>query len=55
MVARINYPRFSKATEFDVDEVIDKLTASAKKFNTDKVKLEDVAKAGGGGGPADEG
>ena len=54
VVARINYIRFSKATEFDWDEVIDKLTASAKKFNVEKVKQEDVAKAGGGGAPADE-
>jgi ParB family chromosome partitioning protein len=55
VVARINYIRFSKATEFDFDEVIDKLTASARKFNVEKVKQEDVAKAGGGGGaPADD-
>jgi ParB family chromosome partitioning protein len=53
VVARINYIRFSKATEFDFDEVIDKLTASARKFNGEKVKQEDVAKAGGGA-PADE-
>ena len=54
VVARINYIRFSKATEFDFDEVLDKVTASAKKFNVEKVKQEDVAKAGGGGAPADE-
>lgn len=54
VVARINYIRFSKATEFDFDEVIDKITGSAKKFNVEKVKQEDVAKAGGGGAPADE-
>ena len=54
VVARINYIRFSKATEFDFDEVIDKLTASARKFNVEKVKQEDVAKAGGGGAPADD-
>jgi ParB family chromosome partitioning protein len=53
VVARINPIRFSKATEFDFDEVIDKMTASARKFNTEKVKQEDVAKAGGGA-PADE-
>jgi ParB family transcriptional regulator, chromosome partitioning protein len=52
VVARINYIRFSKATEFDFDEVLDKLIASARKFNVDKVKQEDVAKAGGG--PVDE-
>jgi ParB family chromosome partitioning protein len=54
VVARINHIRFSKATEFDFDEVIDKMTASARKFNTEKVKQEDVAKAGGGGAPPDE-
>ena len=54
VVARINPIRFSKATEFDFDEVIDKMTASARKFNVEKVKQEDVAKAGGGGAPVDE-
>ena len=49
VVARVNPIRFSKSTEFDFDEVIDKMTASAKKFNVEKVKQEDVAKAGGGG------
>ena len=54
VVARINPIRFSKSTEFDFDEVIDKMTASARKFNVEKVKQEDVAKAGGGGGAPDE-
>jgi ParB family chromosome partitioning protein len=54
VVARINPIRFSKATEFDFDEIIDKMTASAKKFNVEKVKQEDVAKAGGGGAPDEE-
>jgi ParB family chromosome partitioning protein len=54
VVARINHIRFSKATEFDFDEVIDKMTASARKFNTEKVKQEDVAKAGGGAPPDEE-
>jgi ParB family chromosome partitioning protein len=54
VVARVNHIRFSKATEFDFDEVIDKMTASAKKFNVEKVKQEDVAKAGGGGAPTDD-
>jgi ParB family transcriptional regulator, chromosome partitioning protein len=48
VVARINPVRFSKSTEFDFDEVIDKMTASAKKFNVDKVRQEDVVRAGGG-------
>jgi len=54
VVARINPIRFSKSTEFDFDEVIDKMTASAKKFNVDKIKQEDVAKAGGGASPDDD-
>lgn len=54
VVARVNPIRFSKSTEFDFDEVIDKMLATTKKFNVDKVKQEDVAKAGGGGAPLDE-
>ena len=52
VVARINPIRFSKSTEFDFDEVIDKMTASARKFNVEKVRQEDVVRAGGG--PPDE-
>ena len=54
VVARINPIRFSKATEFDFDEVRGKMIASAKKFNVDRVKQEDVAKAGGGAPPEDD-
>lgn len=54
VVARINPIRFSKSTEFDFDEVIDKMTAAAKKFNVEKIRQEDVAKAGGGPPPEDE-
>ena len=54
VVARINPIRFSKSTEFDFDEVIDKMTASARKFNVDKIKQEDVAKAGGGPPPDED-
>jgi ParB family chromosome partitioning protein len=52
VVARVNYTRFSKATTFDFDETLDKIVASAQKFNADRVKQEDVARAGGG--PPDE-
>jgi ParB family transcriptional regulator, chromosome partitioning protein len=48
VVSRVNYTRFSKATSFDFDEALDKIIASAQKFNVDRVKQEDVAKAGGG-------
>jgi ParB family transcriptional regulator, chromosome partitioning protein len=52
VVSRVNYTRFSKATSFDFDEALDKIIASAAKFNVDRVKQEDVAKSGGG--PPDE-
>ena len=48
----MNYTRFSKAESFDFDETLDKIIASAQKFNADRVKQEDVAKSGGG--PPDE-
>ena len=54
VVARVNYTRFSKATSFDYDEALDKIIASAAKFNVDRIKQEDVAKAGGGGAPEEE-
>jgi ParB family chromosome partitioning protein len=47
VVARVNFTRFSKATSFDFDEALDRIIASAGKFNVDRVKQEDVAKAGG--------
>jgi ParB family chromosome partitioning protein len=48
VVSRVNYTRFSKATSFDFDETLDKIIASAQKFNVDRIKQEDVAKSGGG-------
>src|SRR6185312_15761132 len=47
VVARVNYTRFSKATSFDYDEAVDRIIASAQKFNVDRVKQEDVVKVGG--------
>ena len=47
VVARVNPIRFSKSTEFDFYEVIDRMIASASKFNIARVKQEDVAKVGG--------
>jgi ParB family chromosome partitioning protein len=52
VVSRVNYTRFSKAAVIDFDEAFDRITASAAKFNTDRVKQEDVARSGGG--PPDE-
>jgi ParB family chromosome partitioning protein len=53
VVARINPIRFSKATSFDFDEVLEKMTASAGKFNIDKVKPEEVTRASGPPGDDD--
>jgi len=50
VVSRVNFTRFSKATSFDFDETLDKIVASAAKFNVDRVKQEDVARSGGGPG-----
>jgi ParB family transcriptional regulator, chromosome partitioning protein len=47
VVARVNPIRFSKGTEFDFDDVIGKMAASAKRFNVDKVRQEDLARTGG--------
>jgi ParB family chromosome partitioning protein len=47
IVARVNYTRFSTATSFDFDEALDRIVASAAKFNAERVKQEDLAKAGG--------
>jgi ParB family chromosome partitioning protein len=48
VVSRVNYTRFSKATSFDFDEALDKIIASAAKFNVDRIRQEDVAKSSGG-------
>jgi ParB family chromosome partitioning protein len=52
VVARVNPIRFSKSTEFDLDAVLDKMLANAAKFNVDRVRPQDVARAGGP--PAEE-
>jgi ParB family chromosome partitioning protein len=54
VVARVNYTRFSKATSFDFDETLDKIIASAQKFNVERVRQQDVAKAGGGPPPEED-
>ena len=47
VVARVNPIRFSKATEFYFDQVFEKMMASARRFNVDKVRQEDLARTGG--------
>lgn len=53
VVARINPIRFSTSTEFDFDDVLKRMEKNAAKFNVDKIRQEDVVRAGGG--PADDG
>src|SRR5262245_16810154 len=52
VIARVNPIRFSKATEFDFDEVMTKMTGATERFKVDRVRQEDVARAAGG--PPDE-
>ena len=54
VVARINPIRFSKSTEFDFDDVLDRMKKSAAKFNVEKVRQDDVVRAGGGQGEEPE-
>jgi len=46
VVARVNFLRFAKG-EVDFDSAIDKMIASAKKFDAGKIKTDDVARSGG--------
>ncbi|MSR06115.1 MAG: chromosome partitioning protein ParB [Gemmatimonadetes bacterium] len=51
VVARINPLRFKRGATADFDETIDKMTESARKFDSGKVKADQLAQAGG---PVDE-
>src|SRR5262249_15494043 len=48
VIARINPIRFSTSTDFDWDDVIERMQKAAGKFNVEKIKQEDVVRAGGG-------
>ncbi|MCY1015382.1 ParB/RepB/Spo0J family partition protein [Pyxidicoccus sp. MSG2] len=49
VVARINFLRFRKdGGKPDFNDTIDRMLASARKFNVDKVKREDIGRMGGG-------
>ena len=51
VVARINPIRFKRGAKVEFDETIDKMTASARRFDAGKVKADQVARAAG---PSDE-
>ena len=49
VVARINFLRFRKdGGKPDFDATVDRMLASARKFNVEKVKREDIGRMGGG-------
>ncbi|MDQ3266994.1 MAG: hypothetical protein M3Y59_25630 [Myxococcota bacterium] len=55
VVARLNFLRFKKGGDLsDFDESIDKMTASAEKFDVEGVRKEDLAKMGGAPAGGDE-
>jgi ParB family chromosome partitioning protein len=54
VVARVNPIRFSTSTEFDFDDVLERMQRAAAKFKVDRVKQEDVVRAGGGGAPEED-
>ena len=47
VVARINPLRFKRGAKADPDETIAKMLASTKKFDADRIKADQVARAGG--------
>jgi len=54
VVARVNPIRFSTSTEFDFDDVLDRMQRAAGKFKIERVRQEDVVRAGGGGAAEEE-
>jgi ParB family chromosome partitioning protein len=52
VVARINPLRFQRGAKADFDDTIDKMLASARRFDSGKIKAEQVARASG---PPEEG
>jgi ParB family chromosome partitioning protein len=54
VVARINPIRFSTSTDFDFDDVLDRMKKAAGKFKVEKIRQEDVVRAGGGSGGEEE-
>jgi ParB family chromosome partitioning protein len=51
VVARINPIRFQRGAKVEFDETIEKMTSAARRFNADRVRQDQVARAGG---PPDE-
>ena len=54
VVARVNPIRFSTSTEFDFDDVLERMRKAAAKFKVDRVRQEDIVRAGGAPAEDDE-
>ena len=54
VVARVNFLRFKKGGDFDFDDTMDTMTASARKIEVSKVRKEDIGRMGGGAPEGDE-
>lgn len=54
VVARINPIRFQRGAKAEFDETIDKMLAAARRFDAAKVKMDQLARTGGGGAAAEE-
>jgi ParB family chromosome partitioning protein len=47
VVSRVNPIRFSTSTEFDFDDVLDRMRKAAAKFKVDRIQQQDIVRAGG--------
>ena len=47
VVARLDLLRFQRKPTADFDETIDKMIASARRFDASKVKADQIARSGG--------
>jgi ParB family chromosome partitioning protein len=47
VVARVNPIRFSTSTEFDFDDVLERMRRAAGRFKIDRIRQEDIVRAGG--------
>ncbi len=54
VVARINPVRFLRGKTMPLDDALEKMEASAQKFDAARIKVGDLARSGGGAGTPEE-
>jgi ParB family chromosome partitioning protein len=54
VVARLNPLRFQRGATADLDEILEKLTSAASRFDSGKIRQADIARSGGPPPPAEE-